>query len=186
GLASVPAAVCRPPPRTGGWGLVWLPPGRTEELMPTLTALLPALRHDPGLAELVEAVPARGALDIAASVGVRPAVLAELATRGNRPLVVVTATGREAEERAEALRGYLPADDVATFPAWETLPHERLSPRSDTVARRIAVLRRLAHAHGDGEQGAASVTRHIREPTLPVRALLQPVVAGLELGRAHV
>ena len=147
--------------------------------MPTLTALLPALRHDPGLAELVEAVPARGALDIAASVGVRPAVLAELATRGNRPLVVVTATGREAEERAEALRGYLPADDVATFPAWETLPHERLSPRSDTVARRIAVLRRLAHAHGDGEQGAASSTRPIRVLTMPVRALLQPVVAGL-------
>src|SRR5690606_36719663 len=139
-LDALPAAACRAPPATGGCGLVVLPTGRTEELMPTLTALLPALRHDPGLAELLEAVPARGALDIAASIGVRPAVLAELATRGNRPLVVVTATGREAEERAEALRGYLPADDVATFPAWETLPHERLSPRADTVARRIAVL----------------------------------------------
>src|SRR5690606_40713559 len=50
---------CRAPPATGGCGLVVLPTGRTEELMPTLTALLPALRHDPGLAELVEAVPAR-------------------------------------------------------------------------------------------------------------------------------
>ena len=34
---------------------------------------------------------------------------------------------------------------VAYYPAWETLPHERLSPRSDTVGRRLAVLRRLAH-----------------------------------------
>src|SRR5690606_41691082 len=87
---------CRAPPATGGCGLVVLPTGRTEELMPTLTALLPALRHDPGLAELVEAVPARGALDIAASVGVRPAVLAGLAPRGHRPLGVVAAPGRQA------------------------------------------------------------------------------------------
>ena len=34
---------------------------------------------------------------------------------------------------------------MAYFPAWETLPHERLSPRSDTSGRRLAVLRRLAH-----------------------------------------
>ena len=58
------------------------------------------------------------------------------------PLLVITATGREAEETAAALACYLPADDVAVFPAWETLPHERLSPRADTVATRLAVLRR--------------------------------------------
>ncbi|WP_420110741.1 transcription-repair coupling factor [Pseudactinotalea sp.] len=145
----------------------------------TLTALLPALRRDPGLSELLDAVPARGALDVATAVGARPAVLAELAERGSRPLVVVTATGREADERAQALRAYLPADDVAVFPSWETLPHERLSPRSDTVARRIAVLRRLAHPDADAEAGAGGSTRPIRVLVMPVRALLQPVVAGL-------
>ena len=31
------------------------------------------------------------------------------------------------------------------FPSWETLPHERLSPRADTVGQRLEVLRRLAH-----------------------------------------
>ena len=36
------------------------------------------------------------------------------------------------------------ATGSADFPAWETLPHERLSPRSDTVGKRLAVLRRLA------------------------------------------
>ena len=70
------------------------------------------------------------------------------------PLLVITATGREAEETAAALACYLPADDVAVFPAWETLPHERLSPRADTVATRLAVLRRLAHPE-DGRTGAA-------------------------------
>ncbi len=42
-------------------------------------------------------------------------------------------------------------DRVEYFPAWETLPHERLSPRADTVGRRLAVLRRLA---GQGRAAA--------------------------------
>ena len=37
----------------------------------------------------------------------------------------------------------LDPETVVEFPSWETLPHERLSPRSDTVGRRLAVLRRL-------------------------------------------
>src|SRR5690606_39113205 len=49
---------------------------------------------------------------------------------------------------------------------------ERLSPRSDTVARRIAVFRRLAHP-GVGRTGP------IRVLVVPVRALLQPVIRGL-------
>ncbi len=91
--------------------------------------------------------------------------------------MVVTATGREADDLAASLRGYLPeerADDVAVLPSWETLPHERLSPRADTVAKRLAVFRRLAHpAEGHGQAG------EIRILVMPVRALLQPVVAGL-------
>ena len=43
-------------------------------------------------------------------------------------VLAVTATGREAEDLTAALRAFLPADAVAEFPSWETLPHERLSP----------------------------------------------------------
>ena len=60
-----------------------------------------------------------------------------------RFVLAVTATAREAEDLTAALRAFLPPHSVATFPGWETLPHERLSPRSDTVGQRIAVLRRL-------------------------------------------
>jgi transcription-repair coupling factor (superfamily II helicase) len=63
---------------------------------------------------------------------------------------------------------------VAYFPGWETLPHERLSPRSDTVGQRLAVLRRLAHPAPPGEpNGPLTVV------VAPVRSLLQPIVAGL-------
>ena len=43
------------------------------------------------------------------------------------PLLVVTATGREADDLTAELRG-VHGDAVALFPSWETLPHERLSP----------------------------------------------------------
>ncbi|MET0787854.1 MAG: DEAD/DEAH box helicase, partial [Cellulomonas sp.] len=136
-----------------------------------LTGLLPALLADPAAAAAVESVRARGELDVVGPAGVRPPLLAALAS--GRPLVVVTATGRDADELAAAVRCYLPADDVAVLPSWETLPHERLSPRSDTVARRLAVFRRLAHPETEGHAGP------VRVLVLPVRALLQPVVDGL-------
>jgi len=59
---------------------------------------------------------------------------------------------------------------VDVFPAWETLPHERLSPRSDTVARRLRVQRRLTHP---------AEFPPLRILAMPVRALLQPIAAGL-------
>ncbi len=91
-----------------------------------------------------------------------------------RFVLAVTATAREAEDLAAGLSSFLPPERVACFPGWETLPHERLSPRSDTVGQRIAVLRRLAHPAGDGEpNGPLAVV------VTPVRSMLQPIVAGL-------
>ncbi|MDQ2755352.1 MAG: DEAD/DEAH box helicase, partial [Actinomycetota bacterium] len=102
------------------------------------------------------------------------ALLAGATTGWRAPLLVVTATTREAEDLETALGCFLGADAVATFPSWETLPHERLSPRSDTVGRRLAVLRRLAHPDADdATYGPLSVV------VAPVRAVLQPVVSGL-------
>src|SRR6478735_5120610 len=60
------------------------------------------------------------------------------------PLLVVTATGRDADDLTAELRGVFGAG-AALFPSWETLPHERLSPGVDTVGARMMVLRRLAH-----------------------------------------
>lgn len=149
----------------------------------SLTGVLSLLRQDPAVAAALEHVHARGELDVVTPSGARPPLLALLAgahgqddaaVQGARPLVVVTATGREADDLAAALACYLPHDDVAVLPAWETLPHERLSPRSDTVARRLAVMRRLAHP--TPEHGPAGPVRVL---VVPVRALMQPVVEGL-------
>ena len=62
-----------------------------------------------------------------------------------QPVLVVTSSSRGAEDLAEDLRNLHSV--VLEFPAWETLPHERLSPRSDTVARRIQTLSALTTAN---------------------------------------
>ena len=95
--------------------------------------------------------------------------------RPGRFVLAVTATAREAEDLTSALGSFLPPHSVATFPGWETLPHERLSPRSDTVGQRIAVLRRLAHPARPG----MTVGGPLKVVVAPVRSLLQPIVAGL-------
>src|SRR5262249_55137744 len=96
------------------------------------------------------------------------------ASADGRFVLVVTATAREAEDLTAALSSLLPPDAVAYFPAWETLPHERLSPRSDTSGQRLAVLRRLPHPDpADPRIGPLLAV------AAPVRSLLQPMVGGL-------
>ncbi len=111
---------------------------------------------------------------IVAPGGLRPLLLAVIERARSAVQLVVTATSREAEDLVAALSALLPAEQVSVFPSWETLPHERLSPRSDTVGRRLAVLRRLAHPSADDPRFGP-----LRIVVAPVRAVLQPVVAGL-------
>ncbi|MEO2131754.1 MAG: transcription-repair coupling factor [Actinobacteria bacterium] len=84
-------------------------------------------------------------------------------------LLVVAPTGRRVESLMPALQALLPEAAVLPFPAWETLPHERLSPSPETVGRRLETLARIASSSG-------------AEPVVvvaSVRAALQPLAAGL-------
>ncbi|RYC09650.1 transcription-repair coupling factor [Nocardioides zhouii] len=114
----------------------------------------------------------RPALDLTGPGAVRPFVVHGLVERG-RTVLAVTATSREAEDLVEELTDLVDPDTVAYYPSWETLPHERLSPRSDTVGRRLAVLRRLKHPGTDAANGPLKVV------VAPIRSLLQPQVPGL-------
>ncbi|WP_043628863.1 transcription-repair coupling factor [Nonomuraea candida] len=137
----------------------------------SLSGLLDLVRADP---KLTAALEEGGDAALIAPSALRPFGVAALSAHDQRTVLAVTATGREAEDLAAALTSLIEPSSVAVFPAWETLPHERLSPRSDTVGQRLAVLRRLAHpVKGDAAAGPLSVV------VAPVRALLQPIVKGL-------
>jgi transcription-repair coupling factor (superfamily II helicase) len=154
----------------------------------SLAGLLAAVAEDPHLSDTLAASPGPGieqgpggARDLVAPSALRPLLVAALAAgvvgRPGRFVLAVTATAREADDLTAALGAFLPPDTVACFPGWETLPHERLSPRLDTVGQRIAVLRRLSHPNGKG--GDAEIAGPLKVVVAPVRSVLQPIVAGL-------
>lgn len=99
------------------------------------------------------------------------AALIRRRAESGRPAAVlaVTPTGRRAESFGPALEALLPGALVLHFPAWETLPHERLSPSAETVGRRLAALRAIREWDG--------ATPLI--VTASVRAALQPLAPGL-------
>ena len=97
-------------------------------------------------------------------------VACALATGG--PLMVITATGRQADDLTAELRGVY-GEAAALFASWETLPHERLSPGVDTVGARLLLLRRLARPED------AMLGPPLRVVVTTVRSLLQPMAADV-------
>ncbi|MFS3129398.1 transcription-repair coupling factor [Nocardioides sp. Bht2] len=133
-----------------------------------LSGLARIVLSEPALAGALADAGTVNALDLTGPVGLRPFLIEGLVREG-RTVLAVTATEREAEDLVAALSDLIEPGQVAFFPSWETLPHERLSPRSDTVGRRLAVLRQLCHP-GD-------TPLHVVVTT--VRSVLQPQVKGL-------
>jgi transcription-repair coupling factor (superfamily II helicase) len=141
-----------------------------------LTGLLACLSEDPGFVGVRDLAQAGSGSTVEATSALHPLVVAQITAARDRrtPVIVVTATGREAEDVAAAIPDLVPSAEVVVFPSWETLPHERLSPSSDTVGRRVAVMHRLAHP-----DAADAVTRPIDVLVTSVRAFLQPVVTAI-------
>jgi transcription-repair coupling factor (superfamily II helicase) len=131
----------------------------------------------PTFQQLIDSAAASPAeLSLVGPASARLFVASALARLG--PLLVVTATGREADDLTAELRGVF-GDAVAVFPSWETLPHERLSPGVDTVGARLTVLRRLAHPDdarlGPPLQVVVTAVRSLLQPMTPQLGLVEPV-----------
>jgi transcription-repair coupling factor (superfamily II helicase) len=129
-----------------------------------LADLPPLLRDEPGLTRALGEPDARLAVVEVA----RPMAIAALANLSSkRPLVVACPTGTMAAQLGDDLVQFLPEGQVAVFPAWETLPFERVSPSVETMGQRLEVLWRLR----DPERCPAVIVTG-------VRALLQRLGPG--------
>ncbi|MEZ5204467.1 MAG: transcription-repair coupling factor [Acidimicrobiales bacterium] len=127
-----------------------------------LTDLPPLLREEPALLQVL----GRSAAVLAVPEPARPVTIAALATVGSRrPLLVAVPTTAEAERLVNDLTTFLGPDAAELFPAWETLPFERVSPGIETMGRRMRTIWRL---RGDADRRPAVVVA-------PVRALVQHV-----------
>ena len=94
-----------------------------------------------------------------------------------RPIVVATPTTADAERLLNDLSLFLGPDDVASFPAWETLPFERVSPSIETMAQRVRTLWYLR----DPERAPAVVVapaRALVQRLAPHAGEIDPIVLG--------
>ncbi|MGB3414647.1 MAG: transcription-repair coupling factor [Microbacteriaceae bacterium] len=96
-------------------------------------------RYRPLLAENAEP------LDLVVTQGLRMPLLSALVNISSAPklTVLVVSTSRELDRVQLALESLNPDAQIAQFPAWETLPHERQSPSSETVGSRYELIYRL-------------------------------------------
>ena len=79
------------------------------------------------------------------------------------PILLVTTSTRRADELTAELKDYLAQSSVCNFPPWETLPHERLSPKSDTITERFKSLNSIN-------------SNNTKIIVTSIRALLQPII----------
>ena len=128
-------------------------------------------RSEPGIHEVLGR--ANGMLAVPEVA--RPAVLAALAHATSRtPIVIAVPTGTIAQQLAEDLSAFIHPDEVAVFPAWETLPFERVSPAVHTMGDRMRVLWRLRQGE-NAPRIIVAGTRALLQKLAPGTAELEPI-----------
>ena len=108
-------------------------------------------------------------------------LLSEAVKEEKGPFLVLTPTASEAETILGDLNFYLGKGRLISYPSWEILPYENLSPLPDIVGERMAAL--YALLTGEVDVVVAPVTS-VMQRTVPrsfLRALVDYVAAGEEL-----
>ena len=130
-----------------------------------LAALPPLLKHEPALVEVL----GRASATLSVPEPARGVTLAGIAVASSRhPFLIITPTGADADRLAGDLASFLGPDEVDTFPAWETLPFERVSPSVETMGRRLRTM------------------WHLSDPQRAPRILVAPVRAVVQRLGPHV
>ena len=123
----------------------------------------------------IETALARRVQVIAIPEAGRALLLAALsAASEHRPVLVGVATQAEAERVAADATAVLGDDRVLLFPAWETLPFERISPGVETMGQRLRVLDRLRSPNRQPSLVVASARALIQR--LDPAAVTAPIV----------
>ncbi len=126
---------------------------------PPLSDLPALLAQEPSLRAVINRESAVAVPDAARALFI--AALAGVTTR--RPILVAVPTGVDAERLVHDLGQFVGPEHVDHFPAWETLPFERVSPSLETMGKRLRVMWRLRV----GGEALPTVL------VAPVRALVQ-------------
>ena len=140
----------------------------------TFASLADLVADDPAITRIV----GRASTVLAVADPARAIAIAGLAKASERsPIVVVFPTGTEMDRIASDLGVYLGADEVLTFPAWETLPFERVSPSIETMGQRLRTIWHLQDPDRCPKVVLTSVRALIQRLSPHVEDL-EPIVVG--------
>ena len=119
--------------------------------------------------------------------GMQPAVLArEIENRLNEApqstvsICFVARDGRRLLRMAEMLEAMLPGHPILTFPAWDCLPYDRVSPNTVTIASRMSALAQLVEPSTKGAVVLTAVNALIQRvvPRVVVQSMTFSAAAG--------
>ncbi len=96
--------------------------------------------------------------------------LADLCADADLDILYVARDDSHLAAMAEALRVFAPAKAPLVFPAWDCLPYDRVSPRSDICAERLYCLNRLTREEFQGRLLLTTINAVCQK--VPPRALL--------------
>jgi transcription-repair coupling factor (superfamily II helicase) len=109
-------------------------------------------------------------------------ILAREVAAGGRPLVHVARDDRRMEAMRAALAFFAPDLPVVTFPAWDCLPFDRVSPNPEIAAARLATLAALAHGGLPG-RFVLLTTLNAASQRIPARATVRAASLVATVGR---
>ena len=78
------------------------------------------------------------------SEGYEPFAVAGLYRHSVDDVLYIASDGTALEQNADILQALLPNAEILRFPAWDTVPYDRVSPNINLIARRTDTLGRLA------------------------------------------
>ena len=107
------------------------------------------------------------------------AILDEIAKKGV-PVVHVARDDKRMAAMHAALRFFAPDMPVVTFPGWDCLPYDRVSPNADISAQRMATLAGLVH--GMPDKYILLTTLNAATQRVPARAILRDAAFSAQVG----
>jgi transcription-repair coupling factor (superfamily II helicase) len=139
----------------------------------------------PGRQELLTGVPEGYDAFVLGQLAADPS-----AKPGAPPLFLhVARDDRRLAELAAALAFFAPHVRAIQFPAWDTVPYDRIGPNSEIAARRIAALARLAVAAQKQPTILLTTVNAILQRVPPrafIRQSLRPMAPGQRIDRAQL
>ena len=107
------------------------------------------------------------------------ALLDEL-SKTNTPVLHVARDDKRMAALQAALRFFAPGTPVVTFPGWDCLPYDRVSPNADISAQRMATLAGLVH--GMPAQFILLTTINAATQRVPARSILRDAAFSARVG----